>query len=60
MDRKVGSKDTSHSGVTADLKWKAEELAFFKALTKVLSQENISMLTDSIFQTIVWFTVGFL
>lgn len=57
MDRKVRREDTSHSGVTAGLKWKAEELAYFEASNKVLSQENISMLTDSIFQTILWFTV---
>jgi len=57
VDRKVGREDTSHSGVTAGLKWKAEELAYFEASTKVLSQENINMLTDSIFQTILWFTV---
>jgi len=56
VDRK-GKEDTSHSGVTAGLKWKAEELAYFEASTKVLFQENISMLTDSIFQTILWFTV---
>ena len=56
MDRKVGREDTFHSGVTAGLKWKAEE-AYFEASTKVLFRENVSMLTDSIFQTILWFTV---
>ena len=57
MDRKVGREDTSHSGVSTGLKWKAEELAYFEVSTKVLSQENINMLTDSIFHTILSFTV---
>jgi hypothetical protein len=60
VDRKVGRDDTSHSGVTAGLKWKAEELAYFEASTKVLSEETISMLTYSIFQTILWYTMVYL
>jgi hypothetical protein len=34
VDRKVGSEHTTHGGVTADLKWKAEEVAFFEAPVK--------------------------
>jgi len=36
----------AHSGVTACLKWRAEELAYFETSPRVLCQESISMLTD--------------
>jgi hypothetical protein len=41
VDRKFGSENAIHSGVTADLKQIAEELAFFEAPIKgVLSKEK--------------------